>query len=215
MTTPNAPRWRAQLSTRLLDDARRKDALFSIEKLAQQCPLSQEPSIRASLTALATKGAALTGELANLAGLLALVRISLQSRDVLRVAFDSELVTFKALVENNAQSPADITGMGLSLLEVPNMTPNAPDPPEALVVRIGRAHGKARVAVQGKGYVGHFAAEMSLDPGTPVTWTVLPGNGKERRLSGYPSGTRIWVRFASVRFGMQSAWSAPVLVIIP
>jgi hypothetical protein len=90
-----------------------------------------------------------------------------------------------------------------------------PDPPAELLVRIGRAHGKARVSVQGPDNAGSFVAEASPDPVGPTTWTTLPGTGRQRKLAGYASGTRLWVRFARVRYGMQSDWSTPVLVIIP
>jgi hypothetical protein len=94
---------------------------------------------------------------------------------------------------------------------------SAPEPPRALVVRIGRELGKARVAVDETGMPrGRYVAQRSFgDPDREDTWSDLPGVGKERRLSGYASGTWIWVRFAAVRFGMQSAWSAPTLVVIP
>jgi hypothetical protein len=70
-----------------------------------------------------------------------------------------------------------------------------PDPPVALIVKIGKVHGKARVSVQETGTSrGSYAAEMSLDP-TGV-WSSLPGSGKERKLTGFASGTKIWVRFA-------------------
>jgi hypothetical protein len=50
---------------------------------------------------------------------------------------------------------------------------------------------------------------------TPQTvWTELPGRGKERKLSG-PTGTKVWVRMAAIRYGLQSDWSVPVLVILP
>jgi len=40
----------------------------------------------------------------------------------------------------------------------------------------------------------------------------MPGAGKQRKLSGYASGTRLWVRFAAVKYGQQSAWSTPVML---
>ena len=76
-------------------------------------------------------------------------------------------------------------------------------------------HGKARVAVEGKGHLGSFVAQVSTDPIGPATWTALPGNGKSRDLAGYASGTKLWVQFAQVRWGLQGPWSAPVMVIIP
>jgi hypothetical protein len=82
-------------------------------------------------------------------------------------------------------------------------------------VKIGRAHGKARVVVQGRGYLGSFVAEASPYVIGAGTWAPLPGRGKERKLAGYPSGTQLWVHFAAVRFGLQSDWCTPVLVTIP
>ena len=88
-----------------------------------------------------------------------------------------------------------------------------PSPPEALLVKTGKQHGKATVSVAAKGYQGSFAAQVSPDP--IGTWTALPGRGKSRKLSGYATGTKLWVQFASVRRGVQSAWCTPVLVTIP
>jgi hypothetical protein len=215
MSTATVSRLRAQLNTRLLDDALRQSTLAGIQKVAQQSALAQDPSIAVSLGALGSKGAALSTEIATIAGLLGQLRAAIVSRNTLRGVFDSELVTLKTLVENQAANEGDITGMGFTVLDGNDMTQAPPDPPAALLVRTGTAHGKARVSVQGKGYVGHFAAEMSLAAVTPAAWSALPGTGKERRLTGYASGTQIWVHFAAVRFGMQSDWSVPVLVTIP
>jgi hypothetical protein len=75
-------------------------------------------------------------------------------------------------------------------------------------------HGKARVSVQTTGTShGRYVAESSPDP--IGTWTSLPGTGKERKLSGFASGAKLWVHFAQVRDGLQSDWSAPVLVCFP
>ena len=87
------------------------------------------------------------------------------------------------------------------------------EPPAALLVKTGKQRGKATVTVASKGYQGKFAAQVSPDP--IGTWTALPGSGKSRKLSGYATGTKLWVQFASVRHGVQSAWSTPVLVTIP
>jgi hypothetical protein len=42
----------------------------------------------------------------------------------------------------------------------------------------------------------------------------LPGNGKQRRIITGPIGTKVWVRFARLRYGLQSEWSVPVLVTL-
>jgi hypothetical protein len=106
----------------------------------------------------------------------------------------------KSLVLSNATSEADITGMGFALLGSTTASRTKPDAPAALIVVYSKVHGKARVSVQTTR--GHFVAESSPDP--IGIWTSLPGNGKERKLSGYASGARLWVHFAQVRYGLQS-----------
>src|SRR6185312_2206268 len=88
-------------------------------------------------------------------------RKSVGTRDTARLTLNRELDTFKTMVENNAASADDVTGMGLSLGAVATVSRTPPDPPASLIVKIGRQHGKARVLVAGKGYLGSFAAEVS------------------------------------------------------
>ena len=215
MTTPSDARYRAALNPSQMDDTQCQEAIGGIQKVAQQGPLFQIAAIAASFAALGTKGTALSTAIAQEAADAAAYHKSVSLRNTARLAVDRELDTFKTLVENNAASADDVTGMGLSLLTVATASRTPPDPPAALIVKIGKQHGKARVVVAGKGKLGSFAAQVSADPIGPTTWSPLPGTGKERKLSGYPSGTKLWVQFAAVRFGMQSAWCTPVLVTIP
>jgi hypothetical protein len=215
MTTPTNARFRAALNPSALDDTERTEALASIQKVAQQGPLFQIAAIVASYAALGSKGTNLTTAIAQAAADRAAYEKSVGTRDTARLTFDRELDTYKTLVENNAASTGDVTGMGLSLLTIATPTRTPPDPPAALIVKIGKQHGKARVAVAGKGYQGSFAAQVSADPIGPATWSALPGTGKQRKLNGYPTGTKLWVQFAAIRFGMQSAWCTPVLITIP
>jgi hypothetical protein len=215
MTTPILSRWRAAMNTRIMNDAERESTLVGIQKVAQQGTLIQVPALAASFAALGTKGVALSTAATAAAANKALYEASLSTRDLARATFDRELDTYKTLVENNAAVAGDVTSMGLSLLTVATASHTPPDPPAALIVRIGKQHGKARVRVAGKGKLGTFVAQASTDPIGAGTWSSLPGTGKQRKLAGYASGTRLWVQFAAVRFGMQSAWSVPVLVIMP
>jgi hypothetical protein len=81
-------------------------------------------------------------------------------------------------------------------------------------VRLEKRPGRARVTVQEPaGVHGRYLAESSPDPVGPATWSLLPGNGKQRIVTG-PSGTKVWVRFAQVRYGLMSDWSVPVLVTL-
>ncbi len=208
-------RWRASLNIHLLNDPTRENTLTGIEKVAQQGALISNAAVAASYAALTTKGTTLTTTVASVAANEKVLQASIGARDLARAAFDLELSNYKTLVENLSTSAADVQSMGLIPMIITRASKAPPDPPGALVVKLGKVHGKARVAVQGNGYLGSFVAEVSTDPIGTGTWSPLPGHGKERRLSGYPTGTKLWVHFAAVRWGMQSAWSVPVLITIP
>jgi hypothetical protein len=208
-------KWRASLNVALLDDLGRQNLVTSIQKVAAQSPLMQVSAIAASVAAITTKGAAFATNVATTSTLEKQFKASATVRDVSRATLDSELVTLRALTENSATSATDITSMGFVLLESTKSSKAPPSPPEAILVRPGKERGKVRVAVQGKGYLGQFAAQISPDPIGANTWTSLPGTGKTRQLSGYASGTKLWVQFATVRWGLQSAWCPPVMVLIP
>lgn len=215
MTSPAVSKFRAALNVSLLDDLQRANILSGIVKVTPQSTLMAVPAIAASVAALTAKGATNALNVATWAALEAQLKAGIINRVTSRAAFDLELVTLKALVDNNAKSGADITGMGFPLFTLTKASQLPPDPPGALFVTLGKVHGKARVAVQGKGPLGSFAAEVSTEPAGPATWSTLPGTGKQRKLSGYASGTKLWVRFAVIKFGMQSDWSVPVMLIIP
>ena len=208
-------RFRIALNRQLLDDAKREALLAGIQKVSSSSPLAQIPSIAASLSALGTKGATLVTNVANVASATKVLKSANTQRDLSRDAFDGELVTLKALTENNATSEGDLTGMGFTPAGADPVPEGQPAPPLSLVVKIGKLRGKAIVAVAAKGYQGRFAAQVSTDPIGNGTWATLPGSGKSRKITGYPTGTKLWVQFAAVRHGVQSAWCTPVLVTIP
>ena len=208
-------RWRAALNISLLSDLQRENLVASIQKVAPQSPLMQIPAVAASYTALGTKGATLATNVAVAAASETQARNTAAVRDTSREVFNLELDTLKTLAENNSTSAADLTGMGFVLLTVTKSTRTPPSAPAAVLTKIAKEHGKARVAVQGKGHLGNFVAQVSTDPIGPATWAPLPGNGKQRTLTGYPTGTKLWVQFAQVRWGLQGPWSVPVLVTIP
>ena len=206
-------RWRAAMNTHLLNDATRATTLAGIEKVAQTSPLFQVPAVAAMYAAFATKGATFTSNVAATAVNESQYKASVTTRDTSRLAFDLALVGLKSAVESSATSASDITSMGFSVLTTVKSSKTVPDAPSTVIVITGKVHGKARVRVEGIGYLGHFVAEVSGDP--IGTYASLPGTGKERSLSGYPSGTKLWVHFAQIRYGLQGPWSVPVLVTIP
>jgi len=213
MTTKVLARWRAALNMRLLTDASRGTTLAAIQKVAPQSTLLANPAIAASYDALVKKGLALATSVSSAAAIKQQLVIAASLRDTARNAFDLELLALASLVQSSATSAEDLTGMGFTLFSLARASKAPPDPPTgALVVKTGRAHGKASVSVPRPGNPGRFAAEVASDPAGP--WASLPGTGRRRQLSG-ATGTQLWVRFATVRFGMQSGWCTPTLVTLP
>jgi hypothetical protein len=216
MATKALSRWRIQMNRRLMDDLERSGTIAGIGKMSASSPLIQIPAIAASVAALVKKGAALTSANEAVAADEKQLQQDGQARDSARSSVDLELLSLKGLVVNNATSASDVTSMGFVLATGPTRaSPVQPEPPPGLLVKLGRQHGKARVTVDTPARGGRYVAEVSTDPIGSATWSPLPGNGKQRKLSGYASGTRLWVRFAAVRYGMQSEWCAAALVIIP
>jgi hypothetical protein len=209
-------RFRIALNPALMTDLDRTAILAGIEKVAPTSPLMKVPAIAASYASLVQKGAALKTNNDLVAADEKQLKLDTTARDLSRSETDTELVTLKTLVGANAQSPADVASMGFrELPPATKATQAKPEVPGPLVVKTGKVQGKSRVGLAQPGRLGSFAAEASTDPIGPATWFVLPGSGKQRKLSGYPSGTKLWVRFAAVRYGQQSDWCTAVLVTIP
>lgn len=209
-TTKAVSRWRIALDTRLLDDLEKGTFAATIVKMGPQSPLITIPAIAASIAAIAKKAAALKDGNEAVDADEKQLKADVTTRDTARVSLDTELVSLKALLGNNATQASDITGLGYTLIEL-SQTTAKPEPPLVLV-KIGKQHGKAQVSVAGK-VRGRFVAESA--PASTGPWTNLVGTGKSRKLSGYATGTQIWVHMAQVRYGAQSDWSTPVLVTIP
>ena len=214
MTTAKLSPWRISLDTSTLNPALAGTLVTGIQKVAPQSTLMSIPAIAASYAALVAKGATLGTAVTSVAQDQTLLKADTKKRDTAYTALLLELVGLKALEISNATSEADISGMGFTALgSSTTASRTKPDAPTALLVVYSKIHGKARVTVQTSGASGHFVAESSPDP--IATWTSLPGNGKQRKLSGYASGAKLWVHFAQVRYGLQSDWSAPTLVCFP
>jgi hypothetical protein len=208
-------RFHIALDLSTLDDVKRAGLIAGVQKLAPQSTLMQIPAIAASVAALGKKGATLVTSNAAVGADEKQLKADVLTRDVARNAVDVEFVTLRTLVANNATAPSDITSMGFLLSDPASRTRTQPAAPSEILTRFGKAHGKARVTVNETGTTkGRYVAESSPDPIGPATWSPLPGNGKQRVLTG-ATGTKVWVRFAQVRYGLQSDWSAPVLVTLP
>jgi hypothetical protein len=172
------------------------------------------PAMQASATAMDQKATALTKATAKVGDARTALRLAISDEAEARSELVGEVRTYVTLTSNNAKSPADIHDAGLPSAaprpahntppEVPQQIDNKPPK---------KGHGKTKVVVHETGtYKGKYVAEQSLDG---INYTQLGVSyGKSRTVIG-PSGTKVWVRFAQVRSGLQSAWSTPILVTIP
>jgi hypothetical protein len=203
------------LSTATLTDAERADLVTNITQNAPQADLyKNQPPIQAAVATLATAGAAFTKSVAAIAASEGLLVSQKQTRDLDRAALDRALSLLSALVQNGATTDADALAMGLRTFH-PQAKSTVVAPPDGAIVKPAKAHGKFTASAHDLLGRRHFAAQLSPDPVTATSWMDLPGNGKQRRLSGYPSGSTQWVRFAALRGQERSAWCAPVAVVVP
>ena len=195
--------------------AAREILINSILKLAPQSPLYTDPNVQKAVAVLAaTYGTYKTAGITSAASAKQ-HKIDVAAEAQALADNDRALLLVKGLTENGAKSADDIKSMAFVALVGRPPAP-AMVPPESIDITMGaKGHGKVRVAAHELGTTKRrYAAEMSPDPVGPNTWTVLPGNGKSRRLTG-KSGTSVWVRFALVHGQLQSDWSTPVLVTFP
>ena len=216
MATKKTTRIHIELDLAQLDDGGRQELLTGILQLAPESPLlASVPAVKASVTSLGTLGASLRSSNDLVTADAKKLQFDTDMRDRARASFDKELLTLKSLVENNAASDADISGMSFS----PRGPKAAPAPlvaPTSIDVKPGKAHGQFTATVRDLGPEHRrYLAEVSLDPTGAAGFAQVPGTGKSRKLAGYKSGALVWIRFAAVSSNAQSEWSTPVSIIVP
>jgi len=208
----------AALNFTELTDADRQSILSGIQQVAPTSSLyAGNAALQACFTSLVKQGGALMTSSATVAADKKKLSADAASHVATRTGFDQELRLYAAVAESAATSATDLEGLGLKPRSSSSSSKSSPPAvPSSIAVHLAKRHGAAtRVSAQ---YAGtgrpHFVAESSPDPVTATSFTALPGAGRSRSLTG-ASGTRVWVRFASVRGGMQSDWCTPVLVTLP
>ena len=199
------------------DDTAREQLCTSIAKLAAQSPLYSDPAVQAAVANVgktfttyvtarqaaqqSAKQHALDGAAASDAG----------------TANNKSLLLLRTLVQNAATSESDLTSMAFTAYT--GRPPPPPLlPPEQIDVKAGKkGSGKVRAIVHELGitrrrYAARTTASFPITASS--TFDVVPGTGKQRKLSGQP-GTTVWIQFALVHGGQQSDWSAAVPIVFP
>jgi hypothetical protein len=211
-------RFHVLLNLTTLDDPTRHHLVASIAAAAPTSALvAANPAMQASVAALATKDTALTQTNSAVVLDKQKLKTDIATEAVARNNLDGELRNLATLTENNAKSPADVQGLSF-VYRPPTVATKLPPPvPTQINVKIPKTgHGKVIAVVEETGPIHYeYAAQSSPDPFGPTTWAALGvGHGKTRAVTGV-SGTKVWVRFATVRGQLQSDWSTPVLITIP
>ena len=207
-------RLRVGLEFTTLTDETRFSTVDAVTTASPTSPLyASSPAIQATVTSLGKRGTDLKAATVLVNNDKGKLLADTSSETEKRTDFDNDLRTLVTLTQNGAIKPGDITALGLPYLPPVTKQKLAPDVPTGATAKYPvKGHSKAWAVAEysGKGRP-QFNAEMSLDG---LNWTALVGHGKQRTLTG-ASGTKIWVRFATVRGEMQSAWCTPVILTIP
>jgi hypothetical protein len=209
------PRYLAALELSTMTDPEIHTLAGNIGLAAKTSALvAASPQMQASVALIATKDATFTGTNKAVADDHTKMRVDIATDAQARTDIVGEIRTYATFVAGGAKSPADVHLAGLPPRQPPTPRNTPPTVPQSLATDTPKkGHGKIGVSVEETGPTRHqFVAQQSAD-GT--TWTQLGvGLGKTRVVTG-ASGTKVWVRFAMVRGGMQSDWCTPILVTIP
>jgi hypothetical protein len=215
MSTSN-PKVSVELDISRMDDAELTALIAVIQKVAPTSALLQDSAVKASFAALGTKASSFSTAFSAVRVDEQQLETDKQVLEAARTTVKAELGALRTLVARDATTAQDVSGMGFTPLTRTAPSRTTPPVPATVIAVPEKAHGRARATVVlPRGARATFVAESSPDPlGPSSVWTPLPGNGKQRTVTG-PSGSRVWIRFAQVRFGLQSDWSTPVLVTLP
>jgi hypothetical protein len=210
-----APRFSASLDVSTFTDSQVHVLIGNIKLVGPKSPIvSASQPLQTSLAALIAKDDALTASNKMVADDRQKLRTDLATEAQDRTDLHGEVRTYAALLVAMAKAPADLELGGLTAAPPRPSRNTPPDVPQRIDNKPPKkGHGKTVVSVHETGPTrGKYVAESSLDG---INYSPLGVHqGKTRAVTG-PSGTKVWVRFARVRGGLQSGWSVPILVTIP
>jgi hypothetical protein len=210
-------RFHVQMNLTVVDDQWRFDTIASITQNAPQGQLyTSVPAIQAAVASLGPLGDAFKTRSDAVAAYRAKLAIALDAEINARSDIDATLLTIKSLFENNAKSEDDLTAGGLQRRS-PKASAGLLRPPESVDITFPKKlRGEFTASAHQTGLSrGNYAAQLSTDASMPTTWVDLKGMGKSRKVTGYKSGTQVWLRFARLSGQDQSDWGTPVLVTVP
>jgi hypothetical protein len=169
-----------------------------------------QPEIQDAGKKLIAAGASLTTLDASVQSLKAQLATARNLRDAKVVEYDAVFGVYIANVETYANTPQEVTSLGVALFSKSTHPLTAPLGIEATY---DSAKGLIGIRVNKAPGLNACVVEVSPEPVGPGTWKRLDGFGGLRKLSGYPVGTH-WLRAASARATEVSEFTSPVSVIV-
>jgi hypothetical protein len=166
--------------------------------------------VKASCDSVVAEGAQLAAAEAAVHSALAVLANARDLRDSAILKFDGALNVLISDVEKNAATPGDVTSLALTVLDRQSYTLEVPS---GITVKHDPAKGVVRVLVDLPPGAASCLLEVSTDPTNPASWKRVPGDGARRALAGYAPGT-YWFRAASLRANDESAFTAPVSIVV-
>jgi hypothetical protein len=138
-------------------------------------------------------------------------RAARQGASTLRIVWDDRFGVYAGHVECVAIKPEDVTNLGCLLLDEVSYQLA---PPSGLSVKFDVTGQVIRVWVHMP--PGNFGCriEVSPEPMVAGSFALQKGKGVRRALPGFAAG-KWWVRAASVGDAGLSAYTVPVMVIVP
>ena len=205
------------LSALSADDTAREQLCTSIAKLAPESPLYSDPTVQAAVANVGKTFTTFVTARQTAAQSAKQYALDATAASDAGTANDKSLLLLRALVQNAATRESDSTSMAFTAYTGRPPPPPLLPPEQIDVVQGKKGSGKSRATVHELGITRRkYAARTTTSyPITPnSTFDVVPGNGKQRKLSGQP-GSTVWIQFALVHGGQQSDWSAAVPVTFP
>lgn len=208
------PRVPILLALTELDDQGLHELAGSIGAAAPTSKLvANDPAMATSAAAIGATNATLLAANTAVANDKAKLHLDIAAEALARTLLIGKIRSYATCATNDAKVPADIQGAGLVPRDtsVPKLPPA---PPPSLDTKTPvKGHGKIVVSAHETGPTRQSYVAQSSSDG--ITWAQLGlGRGKTRTITG-ATGTKVWVRMATVRGEQQSDWCTPVLVTIP
>ena len=189
----------------------RIDRSKAVAVAAPESPIYQDqPGMRGACDAYVERGAQLAAadSAVRIAELAAAKARS--ARDALQVDHDCAYDLYVAYVERLASTSEEVNGLGLTVL---HRASYAIVPPLEVRARFSPDESAVQISVTPAPGLRNCVVEVSHDAAEPRSWARLLGVGSRHHLKNLPPGTH-WVRAAHVRATEQSAFTAPVVVIV-